>query len=245
VRDVEDDAARGRDMHAVERAGDLDLGGLVGVGVDAHAVAARGQPERGGVDREGDRARRLRAEIDAVLLVVGVHEHERRLRRRALQREGTLDLRAAIEAHAVGGDADVRADLRAEGERLQALQQARVGGRLAGERLQRFGLAQLGELVDELARVGRLERILVLDLRHEQLGEHVGRGRAVADRQPAGRLAPAPALVDEIGLHRISLAELHEGLLHEFTRPRTSTLVSKAREADIMSVISATELTLG
>src|SRR6185369_2698900 len=130
---------------------------------------------------------------------------------------------------------------------LHALQQARVGRRLARELLQRLGLAELRELVDELARIGGRERILVADLRHEQLGEHVGaRGRA---REAGARVRAArrgAAARRKVRLHGVQPSpSLSSDCCIAFTRPSTSTLVSKAREADIMSVISATGLTFG
>ena len=157
----------------------------------------------------------------------------------------------AVQLHLAGLDRDLGADLAAHRQHLQALQHGGAGGGGLGHVFQRFGLRQLRELVDERGRIRWRQRILVADLRDQQLGKHVLVGADGAGRRGDGvavRVAVRVAIQAE-GIRRggdhdqLSPMRISDCCI-DLMRPMTSTLVSKAREAAIMSAISATSLTL-
>jgi hypothetical protein len=101
--------------------------------------------------------------------------YQRGLAAGAVELDGALDLRV-VQLDRAGGDGHVGADLAAHGQRLQALQHAGVGGGRLRQALQGFRLRQLRQLVYVGGRVLRRQRVLVLDLGDQQLGEHVAVG---------------------------------------------------------------------
>src|SRR5690606_4337867 len=122
-----------------------------------------------------------RAEWNATLLAGLALHDERDFGTSVLEREATFDRRAADD-DSIGGHRDVRADLSAERDDLETLEHRVVRAALGGKRLQGFHLAELRHLGDELARILRLERVLVLDLRDQQGRKQLRYLAVVADR---------------------------------------------------------------
>src|SRR5690606_23805255 len=132
-------------------------------GLHAHRVRSCNEAKRVRIDREAHIARTARAERNASLCAGRACYDERDFGAAVLEREATFDGIAADD-DTIGRYSDLRADLPAQRDDLEAFEHGVVRSALRSERLQRLHLAELGHLSDELARILRLERVLVLDL---------------------------------------------------------------------------------
>src|SRR5690606_40839952 len=148
-------------------------------------------------------ARTARAERNASLCAGRACYDERDFGAAVLEREATFDGIAADD-DTIGRYSDLRADLPAQRDDLEAFEHGVVRSALRSERLQRLHLAELGHLSDELARILRLERVLVLDLRDQQGRKQLRYFAIAGDRGMAACRGISRVLCARDGGHRLT-----------------------------------------
>ncbi len=193
----------------------------------------------------------MRDQRDGVVIACGIGKVEIGSGTGVVKRGATVN---GLVAHLQGGGLhhNVVAHQVTERHHLNVAHQHRVGVGLHAHLFHHRHLRHRRKLVDIFGGVSRVGRVLVLDLSDKQRQESIN-GRAIAATcRVAGRHVVAFRRGGRLRRLRIQRQGIHQAspsfsrlCCILFTLLSTSTLVSKSREADIMSAICSTTLTSG